>query len=70
MKKLTQSQGTNSVLTGLLAVSAAVCLLSGFATAQERKLTDQAITDHIDDELIIDSGVPSWKIDITTNNGI
>lgn len=50
--------------------AAVVCLLSGSSLAGERNVTDQAITDHIDDELIIDAGVPSWKIDITTKDGI
>lgn len=70
MKRRQHLLGTNSVIKELLAVSAVVCLLPGEVLAEKRNLTDQAITDHIDDELIIDAGVPSWKIDITTSDGI
>jgi osmotically-inducible protein OsmY len=45
-------------------------IFSGHSVSAEPVMTDQSITDKIDDELLFDHGVVSTKIDVSTSNGV
>lgn len=65
------SAGVLSLAITLVATFAA--MLAGSipaAVAQEQELTEQAISDKVNDELMIDRGVAFYKIDVDTNDGV
>ena len=47
-----------------------VCGADAADSGEKSPPTGTDITDHIDDELMLDRGVSSWKIDVSTSNGI
>jgi osmotically-inducible protein OsmY len=64
-----QSKPRESRAAAVVALAIAV-LLAGPAVAGAQEMTDQAIADKIDDELIYDRAVPSDAIDVTVNEGV
>lgn len=61
-----------SVLLKTAALTAACCVFAAATKPAEAKpdMTDQTISDKIDDELLLDPGVVSTKVDVSTSNGI
>lgn len=59
-------------LLNTTALTAAICIFAAATQPAEAKpdMTDQTISDKIDDELLLDPGVVSTKIDVSTANGI
>lgn len=58
-------------LRGLLFLFGLLLLtLASPSYSAEPEMTDQAITDAIEDELLYDNAVSSYRIDVTTDNGI
>jgi osmotically-inducible protein OsmY len=66
----TRTRGRGFIAT-MVIVMLAVTLVTLPATgAPQKELTDQNISDAIEDELLFDSAVPANKIDVRTNEGI
>lgn len=62
-------------ISAMLISAAAVCLCGTTAASEpvpkeEKEMDDQAVTDHIEDELLFDQGVLLSRIDVETSNGV
>ncbi len=66
----TRTRGHGVIATMVIAMLAVTLVPLPATGAPEKELTDQNITDAIEDELLFDSAVPANKIDVRTNEGI
>eukprot|EP00913_Durusdinium_trenchii_P008803 g8269.t1 len=57
-------------LVALCVAAAGISMMARDVRAEDREYTDQQISDHIDDELLLDHAVLSSRIDVQTTAGI
>lgn len=69
MARIPMGETKRSVVM-FLAIGALTLMPPGQTKAQDREMTDQAITDKIEDQLFLDPGTVSTGVDVETKNGI